>query len=158
MTCVFAYEAVARIAVHHLKYQGERHLASVLIAITLETGVRLPEGDLVVPIPLHAARLRQRGYNQASLLGRDLACRLDVPCRDAALIRTRDTPSQVSLPAAQRWRNVHDSFRSDTASVRGKRVILVDDVATTTSTLRAAALVLRDAGAVRVDAFVIARA
>jgi ComF family protein len=158
LRCGFVYAGLAREAIHRLKYNGERQLAPVLVSAMVNAEPGLPRGDLLAPIPLHPARLRRRGYNQAELIARALGQSLRVATADRALHRLRDTASQVTVPAQQRWSNVRDAFAAEPSVVSGKHVILVDDVATTTSTLRAAALTLRDAGAAHVDAIVLVRA
>jgi ComF family protein len=114
-------------------------------------------GDVVVPVPLHPARLAERGYNQAALLGAAAAAELGVPLLARGLARTRDTPQQARLDRAARRANVAGAFRAR-ARLRGKRVVLVDDVATTGSTLAACTRALLDAGAASVTALVVARA
>lgn len=144
---VAIHAGVMREAVLALKYQRRRRMAEPLgdlIALWL-----LAEGwpvDAIVPVPLHSRRERERGFNQAELIARRCARRLGVRCW-SALLRTRETPPQVGLTAAERRRNVQDAFAlrdlRDTSALLGQRVILVDDVTTTGSTLRAAALALR---------------
>ena len=120
-------------------------------------GAALREADLVLPIPLSRARLRQRGFNQAWELARRLAPRR----ADAALLlRTRDTPLQHALDRATRLSNLADAFVPDPLRNRrlhGARVLLIDDVMTTGATLYAAALSLRQAGAAAVAGLVLAR-
>lgn len=154
----FSFDGPVRQAILRLKYNRARHLAPSLAQALASVRPDLPTGDLVVPIPLHAGRRKQRGYNQAELLARALTRWLDRPISENALSRVLDTPSQVSLPASQRWANVRNSFVADEKVVRGRQIVLVDDVATTTSTLRAAARALRLAGATRIEAIVLARA
>lgn len=117
----------------------------------------LDAADWVLPIPLSAQRLSERGYNQAWLLARQLS-----PNKAHAqwLLRTRDTPSQRSLPRADRLANLEGAFAITPlgeAQLAGKRVMLVDDVMTSGASLHAAARVLRQAGAVHISALVLAR-
>jgi ComF family protein len=109
--------------------------------------------DLVLPIPLHSRRQRERGYNQSEILVREMRRQLEWPTDDAALIRSRSTRPQLGLTAVERRANVHDAFVADPAGVEGKRVLLVDDVCTTGSTLTAAAIALQEAGAKSVAAY-----
>ena len=112
---------------------------------------------VLIPIPLHPRRLRERGYDQALELARPLARRLDLPLRAQALVRARDTAAQSRLDARQRRRNLRGAFawRGDIAVPA--HVVLIDDVMTTGATLHSAAQTLRRAGVLRVDAWVCAR-
>lgn len=111
----------------------------------------------LVPIPLHRSRLRQRGYDQALELARPLARRLGLRLCAGGLHRDRDTPPQSRLDAVQRRRNLREAFAWTAATPPPAHAILIDDVMTTGATLQAAALALRRAGALRVDAWVCAR-
>jgi ComF family protein len=113
--------------------------------------------DALVPVPLHRARERQRGYNQSRLLAREMSASLDWPVVEA-LARLRNTPAQVGLNRAQRLANVRDAFCVTDASVAGRRVLLIDDVCTTGATLGACSQALRRAGARSVWALTLARA
>lgn len=117
----------------------------------------LDAADWVLPIPLSAQRLAERGYNQAWLLARQLS-----PHKADAhlLLRTRDTPSQRSLPRADRLANLVGAFAVEPLranQLRGKKVVLVDDVMTSGASLHSAARVLRQAGVARISALVLAR-
>jgi ComF family protein len=114
--------------------------------------------DLVVPVPLHRRRLAKRGYNQAALLAASLAKALDIPLLTSGLIRVRDTGSQARLDAAARKKNLQGAFCANTRLFSGARVLLVDDVVTTTATCRAASLALRNAGAREVQVACLLRA
>ncbi|HZO83036.1 MAG TPA: ComF family protein [Candidatus Binataceae bacterium] len=114
--------------------------------------------DLVIPVPLHRARLRWRGFNQAALLGSALARRFKCPIDVATLARVRPTPPQTARDHAERARNVRNAFKvCRPARVAGRRVLLVDDVMTTGATVGECARVLRAAGARRIDVFTLAR-
>ena len=114
--------------------------------------------DAIVPIPLHHARLRSRGYNQAVELARPLARALGIPLRHDLLLRARATDAQSALDAKARRRNVRGAFALTDGVTLPAHVALFDDVMTTGATLREAALTLRRAGVARVDAWVLARA
>jgi ComF family protein len=154
-----AYADAAGLAVRRLKYAQERHLASDLGALLCETLAARPLAvDLVVPVPLDAARFRQRGYNQAALLAEPVAQSLGVPLVAGALERTRPTRPQVELPARERRANVRGAFACPNPdAVAGRRILLVDDVMTTGATLEACAAGLVAAGADRVYGLVVAR-
>jgi len=118
----------------------------------------LDRPDALIPIPLHRARLRQRGYDQALELARPLAASLDLPLRADLLLRTRHTPPQSRLGALQRRRNLRGAFEVRDRIALPRHVALIDDVMTTGATLHAAAKTLLRAGVQRVDAWVCARA
>ena len=147
----FAYEGVVRTAVQHLKYRGLRSLVPEMARpMAWELAVTVPPPFTLVPVPLHPARLRERGFNQAELLARELARLLDAPLSTGALRRTKDTSSQVATSTrAERLQNVREAF-APTDGVDGATVVLVDDVTTTGATLLAAAQALLSAGAARV--------
>ena len=157
ITAAFLMEGAIREAVLQLKYHQVRGLAPVLSELMEHAwqAKGLP-ADLVLPVPLHPRRLRHRGYNQSALLSRALSKRLGLPCDESALVRTRDTGPQVGLSRDKRMLNVQDSFIGQEA-VSGKAVLVVDDVATTCSTLSACADALRTAGATSVWGLVLAR-
>jgi ComF family protein len=117
----------------------------------------LPPPDALVPVPLHRARLRTRGYDQALELAKPLAQTLGIPLHERALSRIRHTSAQSELDARGRRRNVRGAFAVDARAALPAHVVLVDDVMTTGATLHAAAVALRRAGVARVDAWVCAR-
>lgn len=117
----------------------------------------LAQADTVLPIPLSPERLAERGYNQSLLLARQLS---PDKTDDRLLLRTRHTPSQRSLPRAERLANLVGAFAVDplrAAEIRGQRIVLVDDVMTSGASLHTAAQVLRQAGAAHISAVVLAR-
>ena len=154
----YLFEEPLRDAVHSLKYKGWKAAAPVLgglLAGYLEHH-KLP-GHVLVPVPLHNRRLRSRGYNQSHLLAKEAGKLLELPVRDDLLKRANDSPPQVEARTReQRRANVAEIFVS-TADVKGMSVLLVDDVATTGSTLFACAAALKEAGAASVWGLVLAR-
>lgn len=145
-------------ALHAFKYRGAWRLAPRLAAAMARCAHVSTEIPLVVPVPLHVARLRARGFNQSALLAWYVGRIRGWPVAAGLLTRTRDTPSQTTLDAAARHANVAGAFairRAGTA--QGRAVLLVDDVWTSGATAHAIARVLRDDGAVAVDVLTFAR-
>ena len=147
----FVYGGVARTAVQHLKYRGVRTLVPEMARpMAWVLAVTVPPPFTLVPVPLHPKRLRERGFNQAELLARELARLLDAPLSTGALHRRVDTSSQVETATrAERLQNMRDAF-APTGTLDGETIVLVDDVTTTGATLSSAARALRSAGASRV--------
>lgn len=143
----------------HLKYRPDDRLVRAL-AVCMEDAVRESSAvfTCVVPVPLGAKRQRQRGYNQAELLGRALARSMRRPLVPRAAVRVRETASQVGLDPVQRKANVAGAFRGDPDLVRGHSILLVDDVQTTGATLATCAEALLLAGAEGVVGATVARA
>ncbi|QIL21659.1 ComF family protein [Thermomonas sp. HDW16] len=140
-----------------LKFHGDFAVGRVLAHCMVERQSTLPRPDAVVPVPLHRARLRQRGYDQALELARPLAHALRLPLLHNGLQRTKATTAQSRLDAETRQHNLHRAFRVTTHAELPAHLVLVDDVMTTGATLRAAAAALRQAGVQRVTAWVCAR-
>jgi ComF family protein len=141
-------------AIHRFKYEGREELARPLSS--LFAGCEPPRSDVVVPIPLHASRLRQRGYDQAALLARQAARWWRLPLRPL-LVRVRATPHQVGQDRRRREENVRGAFRA-AGIVAGLRVCLLDDVLTTGATAAEAARAVLRGGAIRVEIRTLARA
>ncbi|HET7376068.1 MAG TPA: ComF family protein [Anaerolineae bacterium] len=115
------------------------------------------EADWIVPVPLHSARQRDRGYNQAALLAQRLSEQSHRPVIEQGLKRTRATAVQMELKAAERRKNVAGAFECRAAQIKDKRVAVIDDVCTTGATLEACAEALYQAGAASVFALTLAR-
>lgn len=148
------YQDPVRKVLHRMKYEGLYALGRPLGRLMVDAwpSWSLPV-DLILPVPLHARRRRERGYNQSEYLVRELCRHLDWATDYDALARIRHTRPQLGLTAAERRVNVRDAFAADPSRVAGKRVLLVDDVCTTGSTLTAAAIALQKAGAESVAAY-----
>jgi ComF family protein len=155
----FAFGGAIAVAIRRLKYDDRPDLAGPLSRLVAAACVRAGlVADLVVPVPLHPRRLAERGYNQAALLAEPIARSLGARHLARGLVRRIDTPRQADLDRAARLENVRDAFSvRDDARVRAKRVLLIDDVATTGATLRACRGPLLEAGAAAVRAVVVAR-
>lgn len=147
--------------IHRFKYGDKPHLGEplgLLACQTLAEFMREAAPDCVVPVPLHKKRLRQRGYNQSQLIGEVLGRRLKVPQVVGNLRRLRWTESQTGLDAGDRATNVRGAFAvREPAALAGRRVLLVDDVLTTGSTMRACVDALREADVAVVAAVTVAR-
>ena len=154
-----AHAGPVRAAIQRLKYGSEPGLAQDLgVLVALELARDLARGvtlDAVVPVPLHRARAAARGYDQAFLLARAVATQTGLPLRPA-LHRIRSGRPQVELDRVARAANIRGAFVGEAGSLRGLRVALVDDVATTGATLMDAAAAARAAGARNVRAYVVA--
>jgi ComF family protein len=149
------------VALHELKYAGRRRAAGRLAQALLEeptVQALLATSDVLVPVPLHPRRLRERGFNQSALLAREISRRAGMPTCPDALVRRLDTVPQTGLSAAARRRNVREAFAVGRgASVAGRTVTLVDDVFTTGATALACARQLDEAGAREVRLLTVAR-
>ena len=158
LTAAGAHEGPLRDAIHRLKYGNEPGLASELggliasrVAADLARGVRV---DAIVPVRLHPARERERGYDQARSLAAVVAATTGVPVRPA-LHRLRTGPAQATLGQRERQANVRGAFAGVAGALRGLHVALIDDVATTGATLLDAAAAARACGARGVRAYVV---
>jgi ComF family protein len=156
----FRYDGGVREALVRFKYSGRLHLSRPLAALLVEAFGRHfhpEEFDLMLPVPLHRSRLLKRGFNQSLILAERVSQATGVPVDRTSFRKVRDTPPQVGLPRSERLRNIHQSFRVLRASaVRGKSVLVIDDVATTGSTIGEAAQTIMASGAKRVEALVLA--
>lgn len=156
-SAVWLEDGPSRDLVHGLKYDGWRVAAKPMArAIARHCGHLLPRGAILVPVPLGAARLRERGHNQAEVLARELAALTSLPLETSLLARTRETRTQTALSPVERKRNVAHAFAVSGAG--GQDLILIDDVLTTGATLCAAAGALAGAGFPRIGALTFARA
>ncbi|MGQ0587712.1 MAG: ComF family protein [Gammaproteobacteria bacterium] len=155
----FCYRPPVAQAIVELKFHGRLAGARTLGCLMAGRLARraLPMPQLLVPMPLHAHRLRRRGYNQALELGRELARTLSVPIAPAAARRVRATLEQTRLDGAARRRNVQGAFAVDPEQVRGRHVALLDDVITTGATAAELVRTTLAAGAARVEVWAAAR-
>jgi ComF family protein len=153
---------IVRQIIHDFKYGRQVHLrylvARWLFAAFDDERLHGRQFNVIVPVPLHPTRQRERGFNQASLLAELLSSQVSIPCKPV-LKRIRYTTTQTALDRAERMENLHNAFRlRKNADVRGLHVLLIDDVLTTGSTLSECARVLKRAGAISVHAATAARA
>lgn len=147
-------------AIHRFKYRDNPALNACmgqLMTSRLDTALDDFQPEMVIPVPSHPQRLRKRGYNQALELARPVAKHLQIPLAVNLLSRAKSTIAQQSLNAAQRQSNLHGAFTLS-GKVNGKRILLVDDVMTTTATARECCHILRDGGAKEIHVAVLGRA
>jgi competence protein ComFC len=161
---VAAYRSrgIVRQIIHDFKYNRQiylRHLVARWLGTAMDdVRLRCRRFDIIVPVPLHPARKRERGFNQASLLAELLSAQISIQCTPL-LERVRYTTTQTALDRGERMENLHNAFRlRKNMNVQDLRVLLIDDVLTTGSTLSECARVLKHAGAISVHAATAARA
>jgi len=155
----FRFDGLIRQAIHQLKYRNLRALAASLAQLLQDYLVANPvPGEVLVPVPLHHKRLRERGYNQAGLLARELGKLISLPVVDDCLIRQKHAlPQARTLSVSERQSNVAGAFTCRNLRLQDKQVLLVDDVSTSGATLDACAGALKAAGATSVWGLVLAR-
>lgn len=153
----FSYTFPADALIQALKYGHNLAAASILAEPLTELARAQPRPDLLIPMPLHPSRLRERGFNQSLELARIVAKTLDLPLAPDVCERTRATAPQVSLPMDERAKNLRGAFASR-MDLTGKKVAVLDDVMTTGASLNELARALRRAGAAEISAWVAARA
>lgn len=143
--------------IRSLKYQSNLTIAPILANLLLKySNFSQLKPDLILPMPLHSSRLKQRGFNQAVEISRPIAKQLNIRLMVDHCYRIRDTAPQADLPWSERRKNVHKAFQCD-ADLSGQHVAIVDDVMTTGTTLNELAKVLRQQGAIEISNWVIAR-
>jgi len=156
---VFIFEGIVRQAVHELKYRNVQSVSGCLAGFMshyfLENGM---SGDILVPVPLHDKRLRQRGYNQSNLLAEELSLQISVAINPTLVKRVRNTgPQARSAGVYERKANMENTFICTSGEAAGRDIVIVDDVCTSGATLESCAATLRAAGAKHVLGFTLAR-
>ena len=156
---LFSFDEVIRKAIHELKYRNLKAISPCLAELLADYLRSNPlPGEALVCVPLHPRRLRERGYNQSSLLARKLGRRIALPVIKDCLIRVKQAQPQVrAVDVEERWRNVADAFVCRDEQVRGKQIILIDDVCTSGATLETCAAALKSKGAASVWGLTLAR-
>ena len=154
----FVFSGVIRQAVHELKYRNLRALAIPMAGLLHDYILDNPvPGEVLVPVPLHRKRLRERGYNQSALVAKQLGKLTGMPVIDDCLIRQHHTPPQArTTNIDERRQNVVDAFSCSNGKLQGKKVILIDDVTTSGTTLNACAETLKKSGIASVWGLVMA--
>ena len=144
--CFGLHDGALKKAINLFKFHGIKRLSKPLSEKIFH--MELPGADMVLPVPLYKKRLRERGFNQSALLGKYVAKRLGVPLNLSSLVRNRDTRPQVGLSAKERKKNIRNAFEiREQGVIKGRRVLLIDDVFTTGATARECSKVLNKAGA-----------
>lgn len=141
--------------IHQLKYKGQEDIGTFLgkwMGNQMIDNKLFSEVELVIPVPLHRKKLKQRGYNQVEKFGREISIALKVPYNDSALIKSSFSSTQTIKARLARWGNIEESFvLADITAVNNKHVLLVDDLITTGATLEACANILKEAGGVKIS-------
>jgi ComF family protein len=155
----FRFEGVTRQAVHQFKYRNLRILAQPLAGFMRDYLVQRPMPvDLLIPVPLHPRRLRERGYNQSGLLATELGTAMALPVAGDLLTRMRYAPPQARTRSVEdRRNNMAGAFKCTGRDFKDQKVLLIDDVATSAATLEACAAAVKEAGAASVWGLVLAR-
>lgn len=155
----FRFEEVIRQAIHQLKYHNLRAISPCLAELLADYLQSNPlPGEVIIPVPLHPRRLKERGYNQSSLLARELGKLTNLPVIQGCLIRIKAARPQVKAPnIEERRRNVARAFVCRNGGVSGKQIILIDDVCTSGATLESCASALKSKGATSVWGLTLAR-
>ena len=149
------YEGILKEAISQFKFHGLRRLSQPLGSLL--SGLEIPKADAIVPVPLTARGLRQRGFNQSLLVASALSKKTGVPLYLDALFKIKETPPQVGLSAAERRSNLTGAFTAK-GDLKNIRILLIDDVVTTGATAAACSKALLKAGALEVIVLAIARA
>lgn len=156
---VFLYNELMKEAVHLFKYSGKSILSRPFGDSLVKHHLAKEDYDAILPVPLHIKRLRERGYNQSHLLARELGSAMGIKIDPWLLQRARPTLSQTGMKRKERIKNLKGAFvLRKGASVKGMRLLLIDDVYTTGSTVRECAKVLKKGGAKKVNVLTLARA
>jgi|Deesub1362A_J573_1020465.scaffolds.fasta_scaffold00663_4 ComF family protein len=149
------YRGGLEVAIKEMKYHGIKRLSSPLAELLLR--LPMPSVDVIIPVPLHGRRLRQRGFNQSALIARYVSKGLGRPLLVNSLVRTRDTLPQAGLSANERRRNIRGAFSvNERGLIYKKRIMLIDDVMTTGATVMECSRTLKEAGAGDIYVFTLA--
>jgi len=153
------FDEIIRKAIHQLKYRNLKAISPCLAELLADYLRSNPlPGEVLICVPLHPRRLRERGYNQSNLLARELGERIDLPVIEDCLIRVKQAQPQVrAVDVEERRRNVADAFVCRDERVSGRQIILVDDVCTSGATLESCAVALKNKGATSVWGLTLAR-
>ena len=161
-TALFYYpkKGVVRQVILHLKYKNQKHISGYLgkwLGIELKDSGNYNDIDVVIPVPLHKKRMRQRGYNQVEGFAKELALSLNAEYNDSTLFRNKNTSTQTVKNRLTRWNNVQTIFEiTDVNTLKGKHILLVDDVITTGATIKSCVTELNKINNVKLSLAVMA--
>lgn len=155
---LFSYDFPVDSLLQHYKYRNQLHLSNTFATLLHRqiSATNTKKIDLIIPMPMHHARLKERGFNQALELARIVSDKLQLKLDYTACLRNKLTPPQASLPLKQRIKNIHGVFHC-IKNLQGLNIAVVDDVMTTGASLNELAKTLKQAGAAHVECWVIAR-
>ncbi len=156
---LFRFDDTIRRAIHQLKYRNLKAISPFLAELLAHYLRSNPlPGEVLICVPLHPRRLRERGYNQSNLLAKGLGKRIDLPVIEDCLVRVKQTQPQVrAADVEERRRNVADAFICRDERVSGRQIILIDDVCTSGATLESCAVALKNKGATSAWGLTLAR-
>lgn len=155
---LYDYKGAVRGAIHRLKYDNDMGLAEIMADQLIEFyRTQRWQVDMIIPVPLFENKQIERGYNQSALLAIPMSLKLGIKYRSNAIIRIKNTKSQVGLSEAERWKNMSDAFMANPHVVNNKTILIIDDVTTTGATMNSVALAARKAGAKAIYCLTFAR-
>lgn len=155
---VYEYQGGLRNAIHRLKYDNDLGVGEILGRKCADHLERLHwKIDLVIPVPLGKKRRKERGYNQAAMIAYPMSLMLGIQYGQKQLVRSKETVTQVEYNAEQRKQNVHEAFSAPNSHLKGKNILIIDDVITTGSTMDECARALKKAGVKNVYGLSVAR-
>lgn len=158
---VCVYAGIVKQCIHLFKYKRKLALSKFLCRLLIDftrSFIAIEKIDLIIPVPLHPRKLRQRQFNQAEILAQALSRAFNKRLKHNALVKIKDTPAQIDLPQAARIKNARGCFRvKNLPAVKDKNILLIDDVLTTAATVNECAKVLRQAGAKKIEVLTLAR-
>lgn len=149
----FVYSEGIKESIYRFKYRGKREYAvwyGKKMAELLENRIRIWKPDVIIPVPIHKSRLKQRGYNQAELIAEQLGRYTGIPVDSEILIRSKSTAPMKELDGVKRLKNIENAFNIDESIVRYNKVLIIDDIYTTGATVDACAAVLKRHGVSKV--------
>ncbi len=159
---VAVYDGTLRTAIKRFKFKKRKRLAQALGFLLVKyvsqiPGLEMRELDLIIPVPLHEKRLKERGFNQAQMLAETLSHYYGIPVKNA-LTRTKNTTAQFDLAREERFANIKGAFKVVDNSIHNKRILLFDDIYTTGATIMECSKALKAAGAKRIEVLTLSRA